>query len=334
MEQLVVGIILFIVVLGIVVWVVRLKRSDKRINVPEEVSFLSSLEVRVVQDHQSESHSSLVQFRGMLPVYSATKLAFVVSVFTKDKYGKVEPVLSAIDTYQKPRSTFFQDLTHIGIVHKNTGSKDWSSIGTIPTEVLQPAFGGRQELKVHTMLIDVDNPPKDFDEKGIVFISSDYEHTFNVKGYHEEGDHINEARALSVKLGVAVAFSDEVFHKEEGVALNHWINKMITPYNREKKIQLKGVYDSALKEACRLAEIKDLDWENICKRLYEIGEEAQNYEALELVHEIMIADQAEHPQETEIIKKISILLGINDKELDYIRQHKISKLDKPLVKIE
>jgi len=333
MEQYSVEVILFIIVLFFGVWVVRLKR-DSRANIPEEVSSLSPLEVRVIKEKGSTKTDLInVQFRGVLPINSTTNLAFIVSVLTKDNNGKVEPVLSMIDTFQQPKSIVFQDLTKIGEVHENTGCEKWTTIGTVPTEILQPAFGGRQQLKITTMLIDADNPPKDFDDKGIVLISCDYMHNFNISGYQEEGDHVNEARVLSVKLGVAVAFSDGKFHQEEGVVLNHWINKMIDPYSKEKRMQLKIIYDNALKEACLLAESQDLDEEKICKELYEIGEDAQNYEALELAHEIMIANGEEDSKEMQIISKIAILLGINERELDYIRKHKVSKLDKPLIKV-
>ena len=332
MEQYISEFFLFIIILFFGILVLR-SRREPRVNRPEEVSFLSPLEVRVVQKGSGiESHFINVQFRGELPVDLPTNLAFVISVFTKDKNGKIEPVLSVIDTFQKPGSTVFQDFTKIGEVHKNTGCENWTSIGVIPTEILQPAFGGKQQLKIHTMLIDVNNPPKIFEDKGLVLISLDYTHNFKMDGFHEEGSHINESRVLSIKLGVAVAFSDGVLHKEEKIALDDWISKVIQPYKREDKIRLKSVYDGALKEAYKLAKDNNLGIEDICKELYRIGEEAQNYEALDLVHEIMFADQKVHPKEIEIIKDIAIFLGIDNDELNYIRKHKISKLNKPLTK--
>jgi tellurite resistance protein len=333
MGQYTVEFILFFTILFFGIWFVLLKR-DSRANVPEEVPFLSTLEVRAVHRKENkESHFINMQFRGMLPIYSATNLSFVVSVSTKDKNGRIYPVLSIIDTFQKPKSTVFQDLTKIGEVYENTGCKNWTTIGTIPTEILQPAYGGRQQLKIHTMLIDDDNPPEAFDEKGIALISCEYSYTFDINGYHEEGEHINESRVLSIKLGVAVAYSDDEFHNEEKNVLNDWISKMINPYNKEKRIQLKSIYDSALKEACKLAKDKNLDYKSISKELYKIGEEAQNYEALDLVHEIMVADEELHPKETEIIRDIAALLGIDDEELDYIRNHKIKEFGKPLSRL-
>jgi tellurite resistance protein len=333
MDQYVVEVVLFIVILFFGVWIVRLKR-DSRENIPEEVPSLSPLEVRVIKEKSGmEADFISVQFRGVLPINSTTNLAFIISILTKDNNGKVEPVLSMIDTFQHPKSIVFQDLTKIGKVHENTGCEKWTTIGVVPTEILQPAFGGKQQLKITTMLIDADRPPKDFDDKGIALISCDYMHNFNIRGYQEEGDHVNKARVLSVQLGVAVAFSDGKFHQEESVILNHWINKMIGPYSKEKRMQLKIIYDNALKEACLLAENQDLNEEKICKELYEIGEDAQNYEALELAHEIMIANGEEDSKEMQMISKIAILLGINESELDYIRKYKVSKLDKPLIKV-
>ena len=332
MERYLVEILVIIIVL-LGVWLVLSKKRDGRVNIPEEVRSLPPLEVRIVRGKNHKTSFINVEFKGMIPIHSTTNLAFTISIFTKDKNGKVEPVLSVIDTFQKPKTKAFQDFTKIGVVHENTGCADWTAIGVIPTEILQPAFSGRQNLKIHTMLIDIDNPPKDFDDKGLALISSDYIYHFNVQGYHEEEECINKARSLSIELGIAVAFSDEVFHEQEEKALNNWIQKTISPYGREKRIQLKGIYDVAFKNAIKLAEEQKIDDESICKELYEIGAQVQKYEALELVHEIMLADNEEHPKEAQIISKIATLLGIDDEELEYIRNHKIDKLDKPLSKV-
>jgi uncharacterized tellurite resistance protein B-like protein len=61
--------------------------------------------------------------------------------------------------------------------------------------------------------------------------------------------------------------------------------------------------------------------------LCDVGEEVQKYEALELVHEIMVADGKEHEEESKYIHKIARNLGINADEIETIRAHKIDKLD-------
>lgn len=328
MGQYTMEISLFLIIIFFGIWVIRLKR-DLRINIPKEVSSLSSLEIRAIKNQENQGPNFInVQSKGVLPVYSPTDLAFVISVVTKDRNGRIYPVLSVIDTFQKPNSTVFQDVNKIGIVHENTGFENWTTIGSIPTGILQPAFGEVQQLKIHIRLIDIDNPPKDFDDESIGFISCDYAHAFSMNGYHEEGEHVNEARVLSIKLGVAVAFSDSTFHEMEKIAFDNWIIKMINPYNREKRIQLKNIYNNALKEACEAAENEGLDIKEICKELCKIGEEAQNYETLELAHEVMIADNKMHPQEEKVIKDIAFLLGIDDDELNDIRKHKVHKLNK------
>jgi uncharacterized tellurite resistance protein B-like protein len=334
MKLYMVEISIFFISVLVVTLIVRMKNRDTRINIPEEVPSLLPLKIRVMKGKGSkEAHFINVQFKGIIPVYSVTNLAFVVSIFTQDKNGRVEPVLSVIDTFQKPESKVFQDLTRVGEIHENTGCKNWTSVGVIPTEILQPAYGGIQKLKIHTMLVDLDSPPKDFDDKGIALISNDYIYNFRIKGYHEEGEYINKSRELSIQLGVAVAFSDGVFHEQEEVVLNSWIRKTIAPYSKEKRIQLQKSYDKALESAYQLAKDNKIEENEICKELYKIGEEVQNYEALELVHEIMFADKEEHPEEVKIISKIAVMLGIDDKELDYIRKHKIGRLDKALARI-
>jgi uncharacterized tellurite resistance protein B-like protein len=178
-------------------------------------------------------------------------------------------------------------------------------------------------------------------EEGILTIIKDCNHHFNVKGYHEEGDHINEARALSVKIGVAVAMSDGEFDDTERKTLDMWIKKMIMPFNREKQAMLKDLYNNAKNDAEEVFSSLKLNkqpWKDelnvICKGLCDIGEEVQKYEALELVHEIMVADGVECDEESKNIHKIARNLGINADEIELIRAHKSHKLDNDISNVK
>jgi len=305
----------------------------------EEVQELSGLKIKVHREHkQRESVYLNIQCKGLIPICTKTSIGFTISVMTENNNGKSEPVLSMIGSFQEPKSTAFQDLTQIGKVDEHHGFENWTTVGVVPTEILQPATGGNQKLKIIVMLVDMDNFPEivlGLGRGGISTFTEDCNHHFNIKGYHEEGAHINEARALSIKIGVAVAMSDGEFDNTERVTLDSWIKKMTMPFNREKQIILKDLYNKAKEDVEGIltnSELNEQDRESvldvICKELLDIGEEVQKYEALELAHEIMVADGVECKDESKCIHRIARNLGIDADEIDSIRAHKIHKLDK------
>jgi len=304
----------------------------------EEVHHLGDMKIKIHKTNEKGVATYLnIQCKGLIPVRTKTDVGFTVSVMTENKAGKADPVLSMIDSFQESKSTAFQDLTQIGEVDEHHGFESWTTIGIVPTEILQPAVSGSQKLKIIVILVDMKSIPKIIlgsGEGGILTIIKDCNHHFNVKGYHEEGEHINEARTLSVKIGVAVAMSDGKFDDTERKTLDMWIKKMIMPFNREKKTMLKGLYNNAKNDAEEVfsgLELKQQPWEDelniICKKLCDIGEEVQKYEALELAHEVMVADGVECDEESRNIHKIARNLGINADEIELIRAHKIDKLD-------
>jgi len=314
----------------------KIRRVPKSRAKAEEVHHLGDIKVKVHREYKQRGSVYLnIQCKGLFPICTKTNIGFTVSVMTENKNAKSKPVLSMIDSFQESKSTAFQDLTQIGEVNEHHGFEEWTTIGVIPTEILQPAIGGNQTLKIIVKLVDMNDFPKivlGSGKGGILTFTEDCNHYFNIKGYHEEGGHINEARALSVKIGVAVAMSDGEFDDTERNTLDRWIKKMIMPFDREKQIILKDLYNKAKEEAEGV--FSDLDEKGrnssldmICKELHDIGEEVQKYEALELAHEVMVADGMECKDESKCIHRIAKNLGISADEIESIRAHKIHKLD-------
>jgi tellurite resistance protein len=202
--------------------------------------------------------------------------------------------------------------------------------------MLQPSIGGKKKLKIVIMLVDIEKPPKivfGSGERGILVFVKDYSYNFNIKGYDEEGSHINEARALSIRIGVAVAMSDGDFDDKERKTLDIWIKKMIMPFNQEKQLELKKLYNNAKNKAeqefANLGHDKkawEVELNAICRELHDINEDVQKYEALELAHEVMVSDGVEHNEESKCIFSIARNLGINADEIELIRSSKIHKL--------
>lgn len=299
---------------------------------------LESIQVRVQKSYLNEDTNLPfleIQCKGLFPIYVTTEVGFMISVLTNDREGDLSPVLSFGDSFQEPETVAFQHLANIGKIDAGQGFLEWVSVGSVPLGLLNPSFGGVQDLTIVVRLVDMYDLPAvrlGFGEAGIWRDLVNYKYNFKHKGYEEEAEDIDKARALSIEIGMAVAMADGELDDAEGETLKAWIQKMITPFGNEKQKKLKKVYNDAMRSSYKLAESGDLVLGNICKQLNEIGEDAQKYEAVELAHEVMAADGVVHAEEMKVIHKVADVLGIDADELESMRDQHIVGLDLSLDK--
>jgi tellurite resistance protein len=291
---------------------------------------LEPIQVRVQKSYLNEDTDMPfleIQCKGLFPVYATTEVGFMTSVFTKDMEGDLSPVLSFGDSFQEPETVAFQHLANIGKIDAGQGFTEWAHVGSVPLGLLNPSFGGIQDLTIIVRLVDMYDLPDislGFGEAGIWRGLVNYKYNFKRKGYEEEAEDIDKSRALSIQIGMSVAMADGELDETEGETLKAWIQKMIAPFGDEKQKKLKKVYNNAMRSSYKLAESGDLVLGNICKQLNEIGEDAQKYEAVELAHEVMAADGIVHSEEMKVIHKVADALGIDADELENMRdQHMI-----------
>ena len=276
-----------------------------------------------------------VEVRGLFPVQQATNVGFIVSVFTKDSNGDLEPVFSMLNEFQEPQSRAFQDLTGCGEVTENQGFTGWVKIGVIPTEILQPARSGRQELSIVIRLVDIDNVPNIFNgftdresENDPLWAGREsYEFDCQVTGYTEEAEARDEAQALSIKIGMAVAMADGTLDDNEGFVLKNWIKSVLSNYSGEKEQELKKIYNDAMRESYSLAKSGNLLLNDVCEKLNELGDTSLKYQAVELAHKVMAADGLVDKREMQVINEVAELLDIDSGELEKIRDKQIIKLN-------
>jgi len=300
-------------------------------NMELEFKGMGSMQVRVQEDRLDSGQVFLtVQCKGVFPLNLTTKVGFMVSVLSNDDEGRLAPVISNLDGFQESNSTAFQCLNEVGEVSGSQGYIDWVQIGAVPLEILQPALGGKNELNIVTRLVDMDNIPEiylGFGDGDLWSSSQVYEYRYASKGYREEAENRDKARALSIEIGMAIAMSDGELDDTEGETLKSWIQKMITPYSDEKQKELKRTYNEAMKVSYQLAESGNLVLSDICSKLNEIGEDAQKYEALELAHKVMAADGIIHKEEMKVIHQVADALGIDSEELEKMRDQQIVGLN-------
>ena len=149
--------------------------------------------------------------------------------------------------------------------------------------------------------------------------SLEFSLNFEDKGYKEEAEHRDQARALSIKIGMAVAMADGSLDDSEGDFLKEWITKTISPFSDEKREELKKLYNKSMVEAYKAAENDNLTLSELTESLNEIAEKSTRYETIELCYDVMAADGVIDPNEIQIIRNIAEALELDFDEIEKIR---------------
>ncbi len=269
---------------------------------------------------------------GMFPIKRAARTGCVTSVLDNTS-GRPEFVISALEPLQEPESVVYQHQAEIGEISPLHGLRSWTRLGVVLPDILQPSYSGRRNLVAVFRMVDLDNPPPIihgacFPHPGLLWEKTlPFTWVFSEKGYQEIMEHHDEARAISVKIGVAVALSDGNLDDTESETLKRWVLRSIEPFPEEKQQSLKKMYNEAMKSAYLDAENNTLTLSELTRRLNEIGDKKTKYDALELCFDVMSADGVADQEEIHVIRKVSEALGVDSDEFAKMRDQRIIKLD-------
>jgi tellurite resistance protein len=295
------------------------------------------IEARLVDSTLDDDGGGLaikgIEVKGLFPLNTTRQVGFVTSVFDETD-GTFKPVLSAIEMFQEPTSIVFQHVSEIGQASPDTGFVRWSRVGGIIPNLLEPPVGGKRQLVALVRLVDLDNMPsiehgfQEEDDPGILWQTSlRFEYTTDEKGYEEAAEHRDHARALSIKIGMAVAMADGTLDDSEGETLKSYVQKSIAPFSDEKRDRLKSIYNDAMKNAHAEAKTGDLSLSVLTTELNDIADKTSKYETVELCFDVMAADGVADAEELKVIRKVSEALGLDFDEIDKMRDQKILGLE-------
>lgn len=299
---------------------------------------MGTLEVRINDTHIEEGDDNSpplkeIEGKGVFPIDRTVRVGFVTSVLDNTS-GEFEPVISALEAFQEPDNVIYQHQIEVGEISPDQGFVSWVRLGVILPDILQPPYSGRRDLVAILRMIDLNNPPPithgfhDPDHPGLLWQQTlTFSWLFKEKGYSEAAEHREEAMAISLKIGVAVAMADGNLDDKEGDTLKQWVLRAIEPFSDEKQQALKKLYNEAMKDAYADARNNNLSLSDMTSRLNEIGEKTTKYEALELCFDVMAADGVADKEEIRIIRKISDALELDMDEINKMRDQKIIGLD-------
>lgn len=274
---------------------------------------------------------------GPIPVTRTTRVAFVTSVFDETS-GELVPVISAIEGFQEPHTTVYQNTLEVGRVSPNQGFTDWVRLGAVFPEILEPPYGGQRNMVAVVRMIDLDNPPDithgfhDPEHPGLLFQNLlPFMWIFKDKGYKEAAEHREEATAITIKIGIAVAMADGSLENREGAILKQWIGRRVHHLPEQRQQTLKKVYNDAMRGAYVSAKQGELRLADLTDRMNTIADTALKYEAVELCFEVMTSDGVVMADEMKIIRTVASALKLDVDEIEKIRDQKLIGLDASIV---
>ncbi len=294
---------------------------------------MGPMEVRLTEANFGENGDGpcfkAIEVKGLFPVSTYRHVGFVTSVFDKTG-GDWEPVLSALEAFQEPETVVYQHSSNVGPVSPDQGFVRWVRVGAVVPELLEPPYGGRRKFVAVLRLVDLDDMPSITlgrhipDESGLLWTRTlEFEHTVTGKGYREAAEHRDQARALSIQIGMAVAMADGSLDDAEGAILKEWVIKVISPFVDEKRAHLKSLYNKAMSDAYDAAKKGDLNLSALTEKLNEIAEKSTRYETIELCFDVMAADGVANSEEMRIIRTVAEALELDYDEIEKMRDQRI-----------
>jgi tellurite resistance protein len=334
--ELLLGIVGFAVLIWFIAWAVR--RSELSTNSGGWGSDVGSsgppsFRLRLQEEKVGDKGEIMVQdihARGGFPVTrTISSAAFYTSVLDETE-GDSKPVLTPISQFQEADTTGYFFEREVGDIGPTQYFPEWVSIGKVIPEILTFPGSGKRKLKIVIRLVDINKPPDielGFGDGALWTGTLAYEYVSDEKGYEEEAQHRDEARALCLKIGMTVAMADGSLDQSEGDALKKWVRDTIAPFGEEKQQELKDLYNEAMRAAYRAASDGSLTLSDSTSRLKEIGDEAQKIEAVELAYLVMNADGRIESSEVEVIRKVTQSLGLSAETIEGIKDKAIIGLD-------
>jgi len=267
-----------------------------------------------------------VMFRGNISVPRTMNVVSSISAFdATDGDDDLHFLISMVDQAQEPETVCFGMMNNIGQVSEGDSFTDWVQLGAIAPDLVQGPKSGTRTIKVVLRLFNANNPPDiraGFSDGGETFLVKvlEFDHHFTEKGYEEAAQDREEAQALSLKIGVAVAMADGSLDDSEGEILKNWIVREVSAYSDDKQKRLKKMFNESLKEGFAQAQSGNLALSPLVDRLAEIGEKKTKYDAVELCFDVMAADGVADPEEMVVIRKVADALGLDMDEIEKMRE--------------
>ena len=319
----------FLIQIGVSIVTSGLKAAGRGVKkvVTGKETYFGPAEIKLIEDTLEDSDIVFkkIMFRGKIPVSQSMPVEFSISAFDVTDEDKPGVIISLLEHQQEPGTICFGISNELGDINVGDSFTDWVQLGAISPEFIQTPKSGNRKIKLVVQLFSKVNPPSiehGFSDGGEVIFRKllEFDYVFSDKGYEEAAKDREEAQALSLKIGVAVAMADGELADSEGEILRNWILKEVSAFSDEKSDELKKLFNDALKEGFAQAQSGNLSLSPLVERLSEIGEKRTKYDAIELAFDVMAADGVADPEEMAVIRNVAKAFDLDMEEVEKMRE--------------
>ena len=270
------------------------------------------------------------EMRGLIPVDKGRGTNISVGISLLDDETEL-PVMCLIDDFQESRTRYFLSRRELGHVPPNSGYMSWVTLGFAIKDTLIPPRSGNRRLRT---LFRFMHPEADIYggrlEQNPTYLYGQFPYPiypnvsstilkFDGVGYVDIDENSEIAQTLALKLAVSLAMVDGELHESEGFAIKNWIQKYVEDFEGTRREEVKSTMNGALEEAYREATTTGIDREPLLLELAEVGTKIDRYETLELLMDIMAADDSAHSSELVFVNHVGSELGISTQEVQSMK---------------
>jgi len=277
-----------------------------------------------------------IEIKGLIPTARRVRAGFVTSVLDNSS-EKLEPVLSTMELFQEKKTLAYQHTLELGNVEPGVGFITWVRAGVVLPQILQPPVGGQCKFLCVLRLVDLDKMPDislGFVEPNAVgslwTTSFNFECTSTSKGYVELAEIRDTAKALGLKIAVAIAMWDGTLQDRQGNVLKSWVEKAISLQAADRREKLKGILNSAMRSAYAAAVGEGLSLSDLTTSLNRTEDILTKYQVIELCYDLLAAKGTAGGDQARIIDLVAKSLDLNLTEIEKIRDVRIVGLSSDL----
>ena len=272
------------------------------------------------------------EMRGLIPVDKGRGTNISVGISLLDDETKL-PIMCLIDDFQESRTRYFLSRRELGHVPPNSGYMSWVTLGFAIKDTLIPPRSGNRRLRT---LFRFMHPEADIYggrlEPNLTYLYGQFSYPrspnpnvsstilkFDGVGYVDIDENSEIAQTLALKLAVSLAMVDGELHESEGFAIKNWVQKYVEDFEGTRREEVKSTMNGALEEAYREATTTGIDREPLLLELAEVGSKIDHYETLELLMDIMAADNSAHGNELAFVNHVGSELDVSTQEIQRMK---------------
>ena len=132
--------------------------------------------------------------------------------------------------------------------------------------------------------------------------------------------NVLKVRKASVRLGVAIAFADGVFHRKEGLTIQLWMKKQVNSAHQDYRHVLKSELNTEISNSLRDGQKGLINIESVCKSIARLRCKNEKRDLIKLCFEVMDADGKADPSELAQIDLIAKYIKFSRTELFLIKK--------------